>query len=161
MEKCEIRVQELTFLGDTIPVDGIKPDQAINNMEIPTNRRKLQCFLGMVNYLARFLLNLSVKTEPLRKLSEQKNRWEWHHEHDKAFEELKHLVCSEPVLAMYNPKQLIRISTDASRSGVGAVLEQKTDGHWLLVPYHSRALTDAESRYAVIELETLAIATTA
>ena len=95
----------------------------------------------------------------MRKLLEQKNRWEWHHEHDKAFEELKHLVCSEPVLAMYNPKQPIRISTDASRSGLGAVLEQQTDGHWLPVAYHSRALTDAESRYAVIELETLAIAT--
>ena len=163
MEKCEIRVQELTFLGDTISVDGIKPDQrkvqAINNMEKPTNRKELQCFLGMVNYLARFLPNLSVKTEPLRKLLEKKNRWEWHHEHDKAFEELKHLVCSEPVLAMYNPKQPIRISTDASRSGLGAVLEQQTDGHWLPVAYHSRALTDAESRYAVIELETLAIAT--
>ena len=60
---------------------------------------------------------------------------------------------------MYNPKQPTRISTDASRSGLGAVLEQQTDGHWLPVAYHSRALTDAESRYAVIELETLAIAT--
>jgi hypothetical protein len=68
----------------------------------------------MVNYLARFLPNLSVKTGPLRKLLEKKNRWGWHHEHGKAFEELKHLVSSEPVLAMYNPKQPIRISTDAS-----------------------------------------------
>ena len=64
MEKCEIRVQELTFLGDTISVDGIKPHQrkvqAINNMEKPTNRKELQCFLGMVNYLARFLPNISL-----------------------------------------------------------------------------------------------------
>jgi hypothetical protein len=63
----------------------------------------------MVNYLARFLPNLSVKTEPLRKLLEQKNRWGWHHEHGKAFEELKHLASSE-----HNPKQPIRIFTDAT-----------------------------------------------
>ena len=70
--KCEVGVQQLTYLGDTISAEGLKPDQrkveAIQNMETPRNKTDLQRFLGMINYLARYIPDLSIRTMPLRKL---------------------------------------------------------------------------------------------
>ncbi|CAB4021418.1 Transposon Ty3-G Gag-Pol poly [Paramuricea clavata] len=157
--KCEVGVQQLTYLGDTISAEGLKPDQrkveAIQNMERPGNKTDLQRFLGMINYLARYIPDLSTRTMPLRKLLDQKVLWMWDNEQEKAWKELKELVSSEPVLKFYDPNKPIKISTDASRSGLGAVLQQLHGENWLPVAYASRSVTDCESRYATIELETL------
>ncbi|CAB4025806.1 retrotransposon-like family member retr-1 [Paramuricea clavata] len=119
-------------------------------MERPGNKTDLQRFLGMINYLARYIPDLSTRTMPLRKLLDQKVLWMWNNE-----QELKELVSSEPVLKFYDPNKPIKISTDANRSGLGAVLQQLHGENWLPVAYASRSVTDCESRYATIELETL------
>ena len=65
-EKFEIAVPTLTFLGDKISASGLKPDpknvEAILKLEIPRDKKELQRFLGMINYLSRFIPDLSVKT---------------------------------------------------------------------------------------------------
>ena len=48
--------------------------EAINNMPFPENKNELQCFLGMINYLGKFVPNLSANTENLRKLLEKGHR---------------------------------------------------------------------------------------
>ena len=65
-------------------------------------------------------------------------------------------LTSEPVLKFYDPDREIKISSDASKSGLGAVLLQKHEG-WMPVAYASRVMTTAETRYAQIEKEMLAI----
>ena len=111
--KCEVGVQQLTYLGDTISAEGLKPDQrkveAIQNMERPGNKTDLQRFLGMINYLARYIPDLSTRTMPLRKLLDQKVLWMWNNEQEKAWKELKELVSSEPVLKFYDPNKPIKI----------------------------------------------------
>ena len=160
-EKCEVAVEELTFLGDTISAEGLKPDkrkvEAIQKMKRPETKADLQRFLGMINYLAKYVPDLSTRTLPLRKLLDQKVMWMWSHEQEKAWKDLKELVSSEPVLKFYDPTKPIKISTDASRSGLGAVLQQLHGETWFPVAYASRSVTDCESRYATIELETLGI----
>jgi hypothetical protein len=89
---------------------------------------------------------------PLRKLLDQKVLWMWNNEQEKAWKEL---VSSEPVLKLYDPNKPVKISTDASRSGLGAVLQQVHGENWLPVACAWRSVTDCESRYATIELETL------
>ena len=157
--KCEVGVQQLTYLGDTISAEGLKPDQrkveAIQNIESPGNKTDLQRFLGMINYLARYIPDLSTRTMPLRMLLDQNVLWMWNNEQEKAWKELKELVSSEPVLKFCDPNKPIKISTDANRSGLGAVLLQLHGENWLPVAYASRSVTDCESRYATIELETL------
>ncbi|CAB3980369.1 dynein heavy chain axonemal [Paramuricea clavata] len=147
------------LLGDTISAQGLKPVQrkveAIQNMERPGNKTDLQRFLGMINSLARYIPDLSTRTMPLRKLLDQNVLWMWNNKQEKAWKELKELVSSEPVLKFYDPNKPIKISTDASRSGLGAVLQQLHGENWLPVAYASRSVTDCESRYATIELETL------
>jgi hypothetical protein len=72
-------VKELTFVGDTISSEGIfkKPDeakvQAIMNFETPKSKKDVQHFLGMLNYKARYVPDLSSKTQVLRNLTEEKD----------------------------------------------------------------------------------------
>ena len=75
---------------------------------------------------------------------------------ENAFQQVKQELASNRILIWYDPSAETKISADASAYGVGAVLLQKSDGHWKPVIYASRSLTDTESRYAQIEKEALA-----
>ena len=69
--KCQIRKQSIVFLGHIIS-SGIKIDpwktEAITKMPLPRSVNELQKFLGMVNYLGKFIPNLAEYTTPLRNL---------------------------------------------------------------------------------------------
>lgn len=103
----------------------------------------------MLQYLAKFVPNLSDVSAPLRKLLEGDVAWHWEAEQQKSFEKLKMLVSKAPVLRYFDVKKDITLSVDASSEGLGAVLIQ--DGQ--PVAYGSRALTDCQKRYAQIEKE--------
>jgi len=160
--KCEISKKQLVFLGDLFTTEGLKPDpakvKAIDDMVRPTPENGgLSRFLGLINYLGRYIPNLSAKTEPIRMLQKKGNEWIWSHEQEKAWQELKDLVKSEPVMQFYDPKKDILVSCDASKAGLGAVLLQEHGEHWKPVAYASRAMREEETRYAQIEKEALAI----
>ncbi|KAJ8353520.1 hypothetical protein SKAU_G00210870 [Synaphobranchus kaupii] len=130
---------------------------AVENMPTPQCKKDVQRFNGMVNYLGKFIPNLSEKLAPLRRLTEKKMEWEWNHEHESAWNDLKKQLTEEPVLRFYDPARPIKISSDASQSGLGAVLLQQYDDNWQPVAYASRSMTDPETRYAQIEKELLSI----
>ena len=152
---------EITFLGHLISADGIKRDprkiEAILKMPTPTSKTELQRFLEMINYLGKFLPNLSKETAPLRQLLEKDVQWRFEQPHETAINTLKKMITSSPVLAYYEPKLPTRVTTDASKAGLGAVLEQNYEGEWKPVAFASRAMTQCEQHYAQIEKETLAI----
>ena len=122
-------------------------------MPNPTDVKGVQRFIGFVNYLSKFLPGLSDKCEPLRKLTQKDVEWWWSDVHDTAVQEIKRLVTAEPVLRYYDPGKELTLQADASEVGLGAALMQ--DGQ--PIAYASRALTDAETRYAQIEKELLAV----
>ena len=79
--------------------------------------------------------------------------FKWGKQHEEAFRQIKEILTAAPVLAYYDVKRPATKTCDASKSGPGAVLLQEGKP----IAYASRALTDAETRYAQIEKELLAV----
>ncbi|KXJ22526.1 Transposon Tf2-9 polyprotein [Exaiptasia diaphana] len=152
-DKCKIRKTEVTYIGHRLTKDGVKPDnskiEAIVNMPAPQDKKGVQRLLGMINYLAKFIPNLSAITAPLHELLKEQTAWHWTQLHDEALQEIKNLLSESScgVLKYYEPAKPVKLQVDACKSGLGAVLLQ----HERPVAYTSRALTDAECRYAQIE----------
>ena len=153
--KCVFSAREITFLGHTLTDVGIKPDlrkvTAITEMPNPQSEEDLRRFLGMVNYLTKFVPDLSDITAPLRELLEKDAQWCFEAAHENAIEWLKSIITSEPVLKYFDPQLPTKVSTDASKSGLRATLEQKHGDKWCPVAFASCALTQAEYSYCPIE----------
>ena len=160
-EKCVFRQSEIEYLGEVVTQDGVKPDpnkiQAITEVPTPRDILELQRVLGMVTYLGRFIPNLSVRTAALRSLLVKGNDWQWHAEHEAAWNGIKETLSKHPVLQYYDESKALKVSTDASKDGIGAVLLQETEGQWMPVAYASRSMTAAERNYAQIEKEQLGV----
>ena len=148
---------EVRFMGHLLTPEGLKADpakvEAILAMPPPTDVKGLKRFLGMVNYLAKFLPLLSDMTKPLQTLEDKEVDWCWLQQRQKAFTTVKEYLVEAPVLKYYDIKEDVTIQRDTSETGLGPVLMQNGQP----IAYASRALTDTETCYAQIEKELLAI----
>ena len=157
LDKCEIKQQRIKFFGCYYDAEGVHPDpekvEEIHRLTTPTSTVELQQFLGIVQYMAPFIPKLSDHTDCLRALTRKDSEWIWTESHEAAFKHVKSLICSECILTYFNPAEKSVIQVDASMKGIGAALMQ--NGH--VIAYASKALTDAERRYANIERELLAV----
>ena len=155
--KCKIGVTEVPFFGHLITDKGLKADpskvQAILDLEIPDSRAKLESLLGVIGYLSKFAKNLSEVTAPLRSLLKQENEFVWDQPQNLAFQKVKSIITSTPVLGYFDPNETLTIECDASKHGIGTCIMQ----HGQPIAYASKSLTDAEINYAVIEKECLAL----
>ncbi|KAA0714109.1 Retrovirus-related Pol polyprotein from transposon opus [Triplophysa tibetana] len=156
-KKCQIRTSQIKYIGHVLTAEGLKPDEekvrAVVQLPPPEDKQALQRFLGMLQYLAKFIPNLSEVSAPVRQLLEKDAEWFWGNEQEKSFQKLKALATNAPTLKYYNVNKPLTLSVDASSEGMGAVLLQDQRP----VAYGSRALTDCQRRYAQIEKELLAI----
>ena len=112
-----------------------------------------------MNQLVEFSPDISAAAQPLRPLLSPKRTFLWTPDHEKAFHDVKKALSSPPVLATFDPALPTVLQTDASRLyGIGyALLQDHGGGKFKMVQCGSRFLTDAETRYATIELEMLAV----
>ncbi|XP_003740183.1 uncharacterized protein K02A2.6-like [Galendromus occidentalis] len=145
------------FLGHVVGKDGIAiPDSridAILKMSPPKDQKEVRQFLGMINYVAKFIPNAANITAPLRQLTRNDTDFTWNPGAEDAFSRLKHALTKAPVLAHFDPTCETTLSVDASSYGIGAVLIQNQRP----VAFSSTSLTETQSRYAQIEKELLAI----
>ena len=154
---------EVTFSGFLVSNEGIKPTEerieCIKNYPVPENRTKLKGFLGTARYIGHFVPDLAMAEKPLRALDRDNVPFIWNSDHQTAFELVKSILTGPLVLRNFDSTRPTRLETDASRQGLGFGLlqEDPVSKNWHLIQCGSRALTDPESRYAVCELEMLAI----
>ena len=156
-EKVEFKKKEIGYLGHVLGEKGITPDpkkiDAIDAFPDPQNKADLQRLLGMIGYLQKFTPQLSEKATVLRELVKDGITFRWSADHKKAFEEIKAMLKSPPVLKYFSPEGQTTLQVDSSEFGLGACL--MTNGQ--PVQFASRALTETERNYAQIEKEMLAI----
>lgn len=150
------------FCGYGISEDGVHADpakvKAIADFPVPANITSLRSFLGIVNQLADFSTEVAVAADTLRELLSPKREFVWTQAHQASFEAVKKALSSTPVLAHFDPALPTMLQTDASRlQGLGYALLQRHGAKWRLIQCGSRFLSDAETRYAVVELELLSV----
>jgi len=155
---------EVDFCGYHISSAGYTVDagktNAITDFPLPTTRTDVRSFFGLINQCSHFTPKIAELSDPLRPLLKANHEFLWESVHTDAFNAVKSALAEPPVLAFFQPGKPLRLETDASlKNGLGYVLWQEIDGVWRLIQCGSRFLSDAETRYAVIDREPTSTAT--
>jgi hypothetical protein len=130
----------------------------IENWPIPTKVKDVRSFLGFCNFYCPFIRGFAHLARPLNELTRKDAEWLWETRQQKAFDELKHRVTTEPILAHPILTDPFELEVYASGFATGAVLlQKKEDGKKHPIAYHSKTLSAAEQNYDIYDLELLAI----
>ncbi|XP_065426955.1 uncharacterized protein LOC135976185 [Chrysemys picta bellii] len=162
--KCKIGAAKVPYLGHWVGGGKISPDplkvEAIVKWPVPQTKRQVQSFIGLANYYRRFVVGFSDVVSPITDLCKkhQPNKVIWSEACQKGFNKVKALLSAKPVLASPDFEKPFELCTDASDTGLGAVLMQTgEDSKKHPIAFLSKKLSPAEQNYSVIEKECYAI----
>ena len=160
--KCSFAEKELEFLGHLISAEGIAPTntrlKAISDFPKPTDLTTVKSFLGAARHYRRFVKDSSKIASSLHLLSHKNQPFTWREAQQAAFQQLKTALTTPPILTHYDPARDLILETDASMTGMGAVLTQvDPDGLKRVLAYACRSLSKAEKNYSTCEQELAAV----
>ena len=174
-DKFHFASDEVEFAGFLITANGVKPTrkmtESILQFPTPTNISDVRSWFGLVNQVSYAFSQAEIMT-PFRELLRTKNRkFYWNETLEKIFQESKRVIVAkiEEGVQTFELNRTTGLATDYSRTGISFFLFQKycgctgepdmsySDGHWKLILSGSRLTNDAESRYASVEGEALAL----
>lgn len=162
-----LRQKRSEFLGHHLSENGVKPLEkyisTIQGFRPPNTTGELQSFLGLVNYVSKWIPNYATITEPLKMLLRNKTgdkseiQEHWGSDQQVCFESLKKQLTNIPTLGFYDVNDQTVVIADASPVGLGGVLIQINDKGPRIIAYGHKTLTDCERRYCQTEKEALAL----
>src|SRR5271163_2167307 len=161
--KCEFEVQTVRYLGFVIEAGAgvsMEPEKvkAIMEWEAPHSTRGVRAFVGFANYYRRFIDGFSTLVAPLTKLTKKGTPFKWGVEAQRAFEKLKVMFVTAPILAQFDPEKETLLEADSSGWSVGGVLSQYDEkGELHPCAYFSKKNSPAECNYEIHDKELLAI----
>ena len=145
--KCNFNMEEISILEVVIGKEQIQMEQekikTVKEWKTPTKVKDVESFLVFTNFYRYFIQNFSHTAKPLNELKGKKE-WKWKEEHQKAFEELKEKITSQPVLALLRREGKFRIETDTSGHAIEGVLSQEQERKWKPIAFLSRTMQLAE-----------------
>ena len=161
--KCRLCQKRVAFLGHIVSAEGITTDpskteavaQCMAHPTVPTRSAAISRTRELL--YRRFVTNFAAIAGPLQRLTEKNSNFEWTIECQHAFDKLRACLVSSHVLSYPDYSRRFVLGTDASDTGIGAVLSQvKDDGSEVVTAYASRSLSRPERRYCVTRKELLA-----
>ena len=162
LPKCEFLRHEVEFLGHRLSSEGIAMQEekvtALQGWKTPfVNSKQVKSFLGATAWYQNFIAHYATLAAPLYDLTSTRKKFQWNEQCEQAVMSLKRALTKAPVLARWQQERNTRVITDASKVGVGAVLEQFHDQGWRPISFWSRKLRGAELNYSATDLEWLAV----
>ena len=131
---CELFQRKLAYIGHVISAEEVATDEskieAIKNWPTPTNVTEVRSFLGFMGYYCRFIPKFVQEAHPLHKFTSGENvgkkkaAIKWDSKCQQAFDDLKTLCTTAPILAYADFTKPFKLHTDACGTGLGAVLYQ-------------------------------------
>ena len=148
-KKCCFAQLQVRYLRHIVSSDGIRTDpkklQAVREFPPPSSVKEVRSFVGLASYYRKFIPHFARVAGPLHALTKKDVTFVWTPECQSAFEELKQLLTTAPLLVYPRFDRPFMLETDASGSGLGAVLAQRQDdGSVRPVAYASRSLQHHE-----------------
>ena len=162
-DKSHFFLTKVKFLGHNIERKTITPLKsridAIQKLQPPTNKKKIQEFLGMLNFLSKYVYKMQLYLRPFYNILRQQNNFEWNTEHQARFEEIKKLLTEQISNTIPDSNQTFYAMCDASNFGIGAALLQShnSTNKMNLISANSRLFTQAELRLSTLMRECTAI----
>ena len=162
-EKCLFGCTKLTILGHIISGDTISADPfklpAFQKLSAPTTGQQLESFLGTACYLRDYIPLFSRIAAPLEQIRKTKGSLVavWTSECEQAFNTLKKVLCSPPVLSTPDFDHEFCVATDASNLGVGAVLYQNINNSVKYICFASSSLSPSQKNYPATKKELLGV----
>ena len=127
-DKCEFGLPRLTFFGHQVTQNGVEPTEekvaAIWNADPPQNASEARSFLGLAQFVSKFIPDLSIVAEPIQRLTHKNVEFKWQSEQQAAFDKLKELITSTSALPSFDVNGKTWVVADASPVGLGAMLIQ-------------------------------------
>ncbi|KAG8503668.1 hypothetical protein CXB51_001660 [Gossypium anomalum] len=155
--KCTFGARSGKLLGFIVSEKGIKVDpdkvKAIQELPPPRTQKEVRGFLGRLNYIARFISQLTEKCDPIFRLLKKHNPGVWDDECQKTFEKVKQYLSSPPVLTPPSPGRPLILYLTVFDNSMGCVLGQhdETGRKERAIYYLSKKFTECEMRYPPIE----------
>ena len=159
LSKSCFAMKEVPFLGVVVGEEGVKPNpkkvQILQDWPVPQTPHDVKCFLGLAQYFAKFIPGYATMATCLHALTKPsaKHNFVWTDACQRAFQDIKHAMASEPVLALPDASLPFEVVTDASQTGIGAVLLQEGRP----IAFAGRQMNPAETRYSTTDQELLAV----
>ena len=160
-EKCHFMVTQGIVLGHIVSKNGIKVDKAkvelISNLPTPKCVRDIRSFLGHAGFYRRFIKDFSAIARPLCNFLAKDVPFAWLQACEAAFDKLKTMLVSPPIMRSHNWNLSFEIMCDASDYAIGVVLGQRKDKKAFVIYYASKTLDSALANYTTTEKEFLAV----
>ena len=156
-ETCTFAAKEVSYLDHRVMEEGLLPGSAllaaIREIPPPKTATEVHSFLGVAGYYRRYVKNFAAIAGSLHALTRKDTVFHWSADCQTAFDRLKTLLTTSPISAFPDFSQAFRLYTDASTTGLGAILAQVRDGKERIICSASRSLNQAEKAYPATILE--------
>lgn len=161
-EKSKFCAQQLKYLGYILDHQGVRPNpekvSAMSDYPTPKSVKDVRRLLGLAGWYRRFIPHFASITAPISDLlKKNKSKFSWTLEANEAFNKLKSILVSEPILSCPDYSKKIIIQCDASDLGIGGILVQGEGSEEKIIAYMSEKLSSAERKYQTTERECLAV----